>query len=247
MALSQEEFEKLTARLTFGRQGSVSTETGTSLPKGNLQNRLATVGFDASNNIRDAIGGTGQFEGDSSLSRGTRATAEAFGVVPKGAYEIAPEPIRKAVDFVGEKIGGVFKAGVDKLSDMKLFKEVGELEARGFITKENSPELFRVRDSLKTVSASGEISGSILAAQGVRSPLQKVSNKIESVSSKIKGGFDGGGGGVGGGGAALDKGVNAVKNTASGIAGIARPAVDAVRNVPSNIRTNAQSSRVFQE
>lgn len=129
-------------------------------------NRLGEVGYESFSNIGQAIKGEEEFAGQSPIQRGTRATAEAFSLPVKGAFELLPEKARNALRSVGNFIGRQFGKAVDKLSETELISEIGKLEAQGYLTEENAPELKIVKEALGTAAGVGEISGNILGAEG---------------------------------------------------------------------------------
>ena len=73
--------------------------------------------------VAEAIRGEERFEGRSALGRGIGATSEAFSAVGDIAYEAAPKPIRKGIDWIGQKIGSGVQSVADKLGETKLFRE----------------------------------------------------------------------------------------------------------------------------
>lgn len=143
-------------------------------------NRITTAG----QNVEGAISGTGQYQGESSIRRGTEATASAANAVAQVGYEALPEKARKGLSYLGEKIGGGFKYLTDAIAGTKLFKEIGELEAQGYLNKETAPELYRVKEALGTTSAGGQIAGDILLANQVAKTAQGVVNVTKNVAQK---------------------------------------------------------------
>ena len=131
------------------------------------------------------ITGEGEEKEKSDIRRGTEAFAKAASVPLKIGFEALPEVTRKGLEDLGEKLGDKFKFLTDKIAGTKLFKELGELEAQGFITKENAPELFNVRESLGTTEALGQIAGEVLLAEGIVTGAQKVVTKGRQVVGKI--------------------------------------------------------------
>ena len=151
------------------------------------QDRLAEVGMSTAETIQQNIAGEGEFAGQTPLRRGTQATAAGFSAVPRGALAMAPEPIRKGVEAMGGFLGKQFGKVTEAVSETPLFKEIGELEAQGFITKENAPELFAVRESLGATAAAGEIAGTIAGAEGVAGTVAKtggITNKVAQTAMK---------------------------------------------------------------
>lgn len=128
--------------------------------------RVGSVFSEAGQQYGKAIRGEDEFEGQTPVRRGVEATAEIATAVPEAAVQVLPEPAREAIGKVGETVGKGFQALTGKIAETDLFKEIGELEAQGFITKENAPQLFATREALGTVSATGEIAGDVLLAEG---------------------------------------------------------------------------------
>lgn len=234
--LTPEEFEKKygTASLDFFRKPETRTN------QGSLQERLATIGQGAADNISSAIKGEDEFEGQSPISRGFSATADAFGVVPKAAVEFAPEPVRKVVSTIGEKIGKLFKKGTDKLASTKLFEEIGNLEAQGFINKENAPELYAIREALGVGSDAGEIAGTVLAAKGLETGATKTGTILKKAGDNIVDGIDDAQ-------RAVAPVVDKITDFGSDAMGAAKGFVDRVKKVPDNVATNLAESAAKTE
>jgi len=116
--------------------------------------------------IKAAITGTGQYQGQSTLARATGATAEAFDIVPELAFEALPKPARQVLGKAGEVIGGAVNWLADKIGDTKT--------AQDFVTKH--PEAAKDLENIAQIGSNvGRISGDILLAEGVRSWAKKVS------------------------------------------------------------------------
>lgn len=145
--------------------------------------RVASDIQGAGEKVQEAIAGEGEFAGQSPIRQGVEATAKAFTAVPQVAMEALPKEARSFLGGVGEKIGEGFKFLTDKLASTKLFKEIGDLEAQGYLTKETAPELYAVKEALGTTAAGGEIAGDILTVEGgVRGV--KATQKILSETAK---------------------------------------------------------------
>lgn len=116
-------------------------------------------------------------EDDSSaLNKGVRETATAFSTVPAVAFEALPEPARKALSWIGKQAAKGFEIGIENIAETPLFEDLGRLEAEGFITRENAPDYFKVKDTLGIAAGAGEISGNILLADQATKVLQAGSN-----------------------------------------------------------------------
>lgn len=134
--------------------------------------RLADTGNEMMDRIQSNIQGTGEASGKSLLNRGVNATAAVGTSVLKGAYDIAPHPVRQLLDFAGDKISQGFNAASEKLGDTELFKGA----AQGDTAK--------LEDTLGIASGSGEIAGAITAFEGGAKSLQKGSNIAKNTATK---------------------------------------------------------------
>lgn len=106
---------------------------------------------------------------DSDASIGTKIAQNAAvvtGLPLKAAFDILPKPTRDAFSFVTDVMGQGFKLGVDKLADTKLFKEIGALEAQGFINPKDNPDFYKLKDTLAGIAASGETAGNVATLYG---------------------------------------------------------------------------------
>lgn len=184
--LSADEFKK-----KFGEEQynafSVPTPTKT---EGSLGSRLSSKVQDRFSSASSAIQGTGEYAGGSDVRRGVEAVSKVSGLVPELAYETLPEPVRQAGEKVGEVVNQGFNFLTDKVASTKLFREIGELEAQGYLTKENAPELFAVKEALKTASAGGKIAGDVLTtagmAKGAQQTAQAAGNTVKAGGEAIK-------------------------------------------------------------
>lgn len=148
----------------------------------------------AGDKISDAVAGQGEFQGQGSISRGTQAAAEAANTVVKVGYEALPQPARKALNVVGEKIGQGFKAVTDKVAETPLLKDLAELEAGGFVDKNAPgsfmgipvPSLAQTEDSLNTSSAAGQIAGNILLTNSVAGAPGKIASATKKAAMGIE-------------------------------------------------------------
>src|SRR3990172_2403190 len=73
--------------------------------------------------VEEAISGTGEYTGRSTIGRAVGATAEAFGAIPKVGMEVLPKPIRIGFEKVGEVVGGAVNLLSDKVSDVKALQD----------------------------------------------------------------------------------------------------------------------------
>lgn len=113
----------------------------------------------------------------SPITRGFQATASAFGGIGDVLSETAKStPIVK--NIYGALEGTVKKGSsalIDKLSSTKLFKEASQ----------NPEGTKNLEEVLSILSSSGEISGNILAAEGVRAGAQSITEASPKLVSKL--------------------------------------------------------------
>ncbi len=153
------------------------TSGGTSTPptqpqEDGILSRVGNVISTAGQNAGQAIRGEGQYAGQSPITRGFQAVGEAALAIPKTISAVAPEPIRKAGEFVGEQVGKGFDVLTDKIASTKLFTDIGRLEAEGYINPQDNPEFYRLKEQLQVAKSSGDVASSILSAQGTAKTLQ---------------------------------------------------------------------------
>lgn len=159
MALTPEQIQAYKQKYGFNQPA-----LGTQPTTGSVGERLSTSFGNTGNRINTAI------NGPQDMSTGTRAleaTAAGLTGALDAGKQLLPGPVRSGLDYVGEKVGGAFKGLTDFVGNTKLFKEIGDLEAQGYINKENAPEFYTLMDTLKAASAGGEIAGDILATRGI--------------------------------------------------------------------------------
>lgn len=125
---------------------------------------------------QQAIAGEGQFEDSTAVRRGFEATAQAFGAVPEVAFQAAPEPVRKAGEFVGEKIGQGFGA---------LTNLIGSNEQLQKWVMENPEAAKAVEEVAGTAAAAGQISGTILTADAASKGLQAGARQVQRAGEKV--------------------------------------------------------------
>jgi len=126
-------------------------------PKETMQNRLADVGNNAASDISNAITGQGKYQGQSPLTRGIGATKSAFLTVPEGAVAMAPEPVRKGIEKVGDVIGGGFKALTSLIGSNKQLQEW---------TMKHPEATDKILEIAQGTADLGAIAGTIAGAQG---------------------------------------------------------------------------------
>ena len=147
-----------------------------------LKERLSSIGTNASEQIKGAIQGTGEFQGQTPIRRGVEATATAFNTVPQGALAMAPEPVREGAKFAGEKISSGFKALTDMIASNPQLQEW--TQAHPEATKS-------ILEVAGTASAGGEIAGNILAAQGTANTITKGVGVVKTAGTALSDGTQG--------------------------------------------------------
>lgn len=175
--LTEEQFRKRfgTAPLTAppGQQ-----EQKKSTPTTLGQRALSSLNNSAER-VTSAIDGSGEYASQSSLQRGVEATAGVFTGGLDLAKQALPKAARTAIDYVGGKAKQGFDAATNKISDIQMFKELGDLEAQGHITPDKNPGFFALKEMLGTAAPAGELASDILtygAAPKVAKTAQPVLN-----------------------------------------------------------------------
>lgn len=175
---SRTEVEKA---LSNFRNGVTPTQTSAVQQEPGVMQRVGSVISNAGAGVNEAITST---EGGS-FGKGVRATASAFNAIPQVANELLPQPVRSTLSKVGEKIGQGFNFITDKVAQTKLFSEVGSLEAQGYINSQTAPELYKLKENLRTASAGGEIANTILAADQITKTGQQLVNTGKVGATKL--------------------------------------------------------------
>lgn len=155
------------------------TQAVTKEPKETMSNRLANVGNAAASDISNAITGQGKYEGQSPLTRGIGATKSAFLTVPEGAVAIAPEPVRKGLEKVGDVIGGGFKALTGLIGSNKQLQEW---------TMQHPEATNKILEIAQGTADLGAIAGTITGAQGAVNTVgttARLSSKGYTATSNI--------------------------------------------------------------
>lgn len=185
--------EVKSALASYRQQTGYKTSTTTATQKDNpstfagTQDRLADVGKSSASNIMSAIKGEGQYAGETPLRRGVEATATAFSTVPRGAYAMAPEPVRKGIDYVGEKVGAGFKKLTGALAETDLIKGAAgrvETDQTTGVSTYKANDLGLLEEGLGIAAAGGEIAGNILGAEGLSKGMLTTVNTTNRVAQK---------------------------------------------------------------
>jgi hypothetical protein len=172
--MSRKSFEEFSAGLPIKRAGT-TTESETPatqprVPTDTVGDRLADVGNTAGITIRSAIRGEGEFEDASLANRSVNATAAGFATVPGGALAMAPEPVRKGVDWIGNKFQQGFGALTGSIAKTPLFRDaVGyeEVDPETGVSRFVESDMGVLTDALETTSGAGELAG-MVAGAGIR-------------------------------------------------------------------------------
>lgn len=173
--ISQDEFKKRYGEVGLKAFSGSPLQQPTTPNKG-LFSRVGDVINTAGRNVQEAISGEGQFAGQSPITRGFQAAGSAALAIPQTIAAVAPEPIRKAGEFIGEQAGKGFDVLTDEIASTKLFSDIGKLEVQGFINPQDNPEFYRLKEQLQVAKSSGDVASSILSAQGTASTLQTGAN-----------------------------------------------------------------------
>jgi len=127
----------------------------------------------AGSTIQSQIAGEGKYANETPVRRGTEAGATAANAVLQTASEALPSPVRSAIDAGMGAISKGFNFLTDKLASTKLFSDIGNLEAQGYINPKDNPELYKLKEVLGTVSAQGQVAGDIVAADQIANAAQQ--------------------------------------------------------------------------
>lgn len=119
---------------------------------------------------------------NSSLTKFLESTANITSLPIKVAGEVLPEPVRKGIDWLGQQVGKVITNASDKLSETQLFKDIGELEAKGY----DMPEVKKLKDILTGITAGSETIGNIAVLEGGIKATNKVTDLTKTGVNKVK-------------------------------------------------------------
>lgn len=164
--------EQVTEAITKYRAGTPSNQVPAQ--QSTFKDRIVSDIKERGVNVVEAIKGEGEFAGQSPVQRGIEATAETFGAIPSTVSNVLPEPVRNVMEKIGDKIGEGFEAVAEKLGDTKLFKEAVE-----------SGDTGKLEEILSSVTAGGEIAGSILAVEGGMKSGKAVTTGAQKVRDTI--------------------------------------------------------------
>lgn len=164
----------------------VTTVSGAPTPQtqpmeSTIGSRVSDVISGAGQNVNQAISGEGQYAGQSPITRGLEATASAFNAVPQTIMAVAPEPVRKASEYVGDKLGQGFKALTDLIGSNKALQQW---------TQDHPEATNKIMEVAQGGVSAGQIAGTILGADKTATNIQKgvdLTKKIASNSSEAFG------------------------------------------------------------
>lgn len=123
--------------------------------------------------ISSAVAGEGEFSGQSTLRRSTDAVTTALGGVLNTAYEAAPQPVRKGIDFVEKKIGEGVQVAADKLAETELIKGAAAGDTAG------------LEDALGIAANAGQIAGQVTAIGGGVKTAQAGANVAKNAGTTL--------------------------------------------------------------
>lgn len=126
--------------------------------------------------VNQAITGQGEFEGRTAVRRGVEAAGEAAGGVLNVASQALPSPVRTGLEKVGEAAGSVINFLGEKIGNVPAIQS----------WVQNNPEAAKALEEVAgTAAGLGRVSGTILAAQGAATGLQKTANAAQAGAQKV--------------------------------------------------------------
>lgn len=172
---SQAEVEAALIKLRAGIVPTAQpTQEAQASQEPSLVNRIGADIQQAGSNVADAIQGEGQFKGQSDIQRGVQATAQAFNAIPKVASEVLPKPVRSVLGTVGDMAAKGYQALTNFMSELPSIKEYAK----------QYPDRNFVDEILGTMSAGGQIAGTILTADQVAKGAQATVNTSVNAAKK---------------------------------------------------------------
>lgn len=184
--LSEEEFKK-----RFGTKPLSAPPKTTPTKKEGTLERVGGAFDRAGSRITGAIEGTGQYEGQTPIRRGVEATAGAFTAPLDAAFQALPDPVREPLGEVGKTISKGFDFLTDKLAATDLLREIGELEAQGYISPDKNPGLAAIKETLGTLAPAGEIAGDITAFGSIPDLAKAARPVVQGAADTLKGAGEG--------------------------------------------------------
>ena len=181
--MAQPNFANLKPVTTSNQPNFANLKPVTSAPELTSGQKAQQVINQAGSNINDILSSQNP---DNVVTKGFEATGEAFKAVPNVVASQLPDVTQKGLSDLGNKIGARFNWLTDKISNTKLFSEIGNLQAQGYINDKTAPELNRVIQGLKTTQSAGDISNTILMADQGAKVGNKIVENVPKIASDVK-------------------------------------------------------------
>jgi hypothetical protein len=143
-----------------------------------MGSRVSDVVNKAGASVYSNITGTGENAGQSSIRRGTQAVASTFNAVPQTALAVAPKPVRDIAGKIGEGVGTAFSKLIDLVSDNPALQKW---------TQDHPDATRAIQEVAGTLSATGQVAGDTLFAQGTANTLTKGKNLSLQAGQKVMG------------------------------------------------------------
>lgn len=172
------------------------------------------------------------------VKTGLVGTSQAFGALPEVVTAAMPKPVRKASEFVGEKVGQAFQGVTNAIG--------GTQAAQNFVTK-NPNVAAATEDVLGYVAPIGEIAGAVAGTKGTVKGIQNIPKTVAKTGQAISRA-----------GKALVKSKagqaisntqipKAITNTGRGIGIVGKQIATGVKNIPGRISTNVAEMGAAQD
>lgn len=146
-------------------------------PESTLGSRITDDVSSAASKVNDAISGTGDYQGKSTLNRATGAVSEGVSGVMNTASEVLPKPVRQGIDAVGKAGSSVISFLGDKIGDVKAVQEW---------TQKHPQATADLEDLAGTGANLGNIAGGILTAEGGAKGAQKIADAAPKIAEGAK-------------------------------------------------------------
>lgn len=101
----------------------------------------------------------------------------------RGIVDVATSPLAPLFSPLGKLMGYV----TDKISETPLFKEVGELEARGHINEENAPEVSTIRRVAENVENLSVVAGTVGGVKGFGAGVSATTKALSKGNEYLEG------------------------------------------------------------
>lgn len=116
--------------------------------------------------------------------KGLEAAGTAAKAIPDVVASQLPQVTQKGLADLGSKVGKDFSWLTDKISNTKLFSDIGNLEAQGYINPKTNPELYKLVDNLKGMQSAGDVANTTLLAGGTAELGNKL---VDTAQSGVEG------------------------------------------------------------